>query len=38
VAQKIKIAKTILNTKRNAGDTTILEFKLYYRTLVTKSA
>jgi hypothetical protein len=36
--KKAKISKTILNNKRTSGGITILNLKLYYRTIVIKTA
>jgi hypothetical protein len=37
-AQKTQMAKAILNKNINAGSITILDFKLYSRAIVTKTA
>jgi hypothetical protein len=33
-----QIAKAILSKNRNTGDTTMLDFKLYYRAIAIKTA
>jgi hypothetical protein len=35
--KRLQIAKEILSKKSNAGGVTMFDFKLYYRTLVTKT-
>jgi hypothetical protein len=35
-SKKLRIAKTILNNKRTSGEISILDLKLYYRTIVIK--
>jgi hypothetical protein len=37
IHMEVKIAKVILSKKDQCGDITILDFKLYYRTIVTKT-
>jgi hypothetical protein len=36
--KKLRIAKTILNKKRTSGEISIQDLKLYYRTIVIKTA
>jgi hypothetical protein len=37
-SKKPKIGKTVLNNRSTSGEITILDFKLYYRTIVIKTA